>query len=419
MKSITITDLQKFHENYHHKSNKKSEKQITRHGIERFTLNHKILRENPNRFNLQLPSYHIYDQHDSGRCWCFSGLNLIEGDIAKNLNITPRRLALSANYITFCDKLEKTNYLFNYVLENDFSIQKLHQEVFCKHGPLSEGGYFTNFVNIIAKYGLVPADAMPENQNTNNSRNLFLPLWQEKAKTDALELYYQKSELSAEKLYQLKKQKLSEVYNFLARISGEPPQTFSYKYTNRDNQRVYLKNYTPKRFRDEFLTLDLGKFKLIRCNPLKKFYTEHILENQYSDNPFHPEIKYINLPKEDIKNLTLMQLKSGIPVKIGVRMDIFKHKNINVLDTRLYDYSRLGLKPADYQIGVITNSIKSQHSMVITGAQIENNHPVRWRVENTHADHQFFVMNDNFFDIYLTNVSIYSDIIHQAKIEIK
>ncbi len=419
MKSITTTDLQKFHENYHHKSNKTAEKQITKHGIERFTLNRKILRENPSRFNLQLPSYHIYDQHDSGRCWCFSGLNLIEGNIAKNLNIVPHRLVLSANFITFYDKLEKTNYLFNYILENDLSLQKLHQEVFCKHGPINEGAYFTNFVNIIDKYGLVPADAMPDNQNTNNSRNIFLPLWQEKAKTDALELYYQKSELSTEKLYQLKKQKLGEMYNFLARISGEPPQTFNYKYTSRDNQHLYLKEYTPKRFRDEFLTLNLSKFKLIRCNPLKKFYAEHILENQYSDNPFHPEIKYINLPKEDMKKLTLMQLQSGIPVKIGVRTDIFKHKNINVLDARLYDYNKLGLKLADYETGVITNLIKSQHSMVITGAQIENGHPVRWRVENTHADHQFFVMNDNFFDAYLTNVSIYSDIIHQAKIEIK
>jgi aminopeptidase C len=54
--------------------------------------------------------------------------------------------------------------------------------------------------------------------------------------------------------------------------------------------------------------------------------------------------------------------------------------------------------------------------MLITGVQLEDNKPVRWKVENTHTEHQFFVMNDNFFDAYLTNIAIYSDFLSQIGI---
>ena len=419
MKSISAADLQKFHESYQHGRNRVAEKQIAKDGVERFALNRQILRENPAKFNLQLPSYHLYDQHNSGRCWCFSSLNLIEGNVAKNLNIVPRRFALSANYITFFDKLEKTNYLYNYVIETKDSLAKLRKTIFDANDPLIEGASFTNFVNLVNKYGLVPESAMPENKNTNHSRKFFLPLWREKARTDALELFRLKSELSEEKLSQLKKQKLNEMYCFLAKLSGEPPVSFNYKYTNRDGRRVNLRAYTPARFRDEFLSLKLDKFQLVRCNPIHKFYTTQITEDSYSDNPFHPEVPYLNLPKADMKRLAIMQLASGLPVKIGTRIDIFKLKNINVLDTRLYNYEKIGLKLADYETGFTTKLIQSQHAMLITGVQIEDNQPIRWKVENTHTEHQFFVMNDNFFDAYLTNISVYSDILKQANIEIK
>ena len=215
MKSITALDLQKFHESYQICHGKRVEKQVAENGLKKFAINRKILRENPAKFNLQLPSYHLYDQHDSGRCWCFSSLNLIEGNIAKNLNIIPRRFALSANYLTFYDKLEKTNYLYNYVLETKDSLKKLRKTIFDATDPIVEGASFTNFTNLVNKYGLVPESVMPETYDTNHSRKLFLPLWREKARTDAFELFKLKSELSETKLSQLKKQKLCEMYAFL------------------------------------------------------------------------------------------------------------------------------------------------------------------------------------------------------------
>lgn len=152
---------------------------------------------------------------------------------------------------------------------------------------------------------------------------------------------------------------------------------------------------------------------------MHKFYTKQIIKNSYSDNPFRPDIEYINLPKSDIKRLVIMQLESGLPVKFGAQTNLFKCKNASVLDTRFCDYGKLGVKLVDYETGVATNLIKSRHSMLIVGAQIENNIPIRWKVENTHAENQFYTMNDNFFDAYVVGANIYSDIIRKAGVEIK
>jgi len=416
MKSISAKDIQNFHNDYLNAHNKKIEKQVTKIGIERFSIQRQIIRENPAKFNLQLPSYHLYDQHNSGRCWCFSSLNFIEGNIAKNLNITPRNFSLSANYITFFDKLEKTNYLYNKILESKESLNKLGKTLFSANDPITEGASFINFVNLVKKYGLVPERAMPDTINTRNSRQYLLLLWREKARIDALELYQLRSKLSERKLQQAKKQKLSEMYAFLAKVSGQPPLSFNFNYTDRNKHQRVLKNYTPIQFRDEFLTLDLDDFRLVRCNPLHKYYTQQNDEKGYSDNPFSPDIPYLNLPKEDMKRLAILQIREGLPVKIGTRIDIFKPKGINILDARLLDYSKLGVKMADFETGTITKLIKSQHAMVITGAQIENERVLRWKVENSHKDHQFFVMNDNFFDAYLTNISVHTDILRKAGI---
>ena len=409
MKSITASDLQKFREDYQQSRNKQIERQVTRYGIERFTLSKRIFRENPMKFNLELPSYHLYDQHDSGRCWCFSSLNLIEGNIAQNLNIVPRELSLSANYLTFYDKLEKTNYLYDYVIENDVSLKKLRETVFGPQDPIGEGGHFMNFINLVGKYGLAPSSAMPENKNTNNSRNCFIYLWREKARTDALELFRLKSEISESKLCQLKTQKLGEMYAFLSKISGEPPQTFGFRYTDRSGYKKVLRSYTPVQFRDEFLTLNLRKFQLVRCDPLHKFYTYQTVEKSFSGNPFGPEIEYVNLPKSEIKRLAIIQLKAGLPVRIGTRTNLFKDKKEWVLDTRLHDYTKLGVKLTDYTTGFTTKLTTPQHAMEIVGAQIESGQVVRWKVENTHTPNRFYAMNDNFFDDCVIGASIYLD----------
>jgi len=62
----------------------------------------------------------------------------------------------------------------------------------------------------------------------------------------------------------------------------------------------------------------------------KKKYAGNIYESSY--------VKYINLPIEDLKELTIKQLKDNTPVYMGAHILKFRDKKSGILDTRLYNY---------------------------------------------------------------------------------
>jgi len=95
MKELTLEDIKEFKKIYNTKENKEIEKDITTKGIDYGVLKPEIIQENPFIFNVDLPSYHLYDQLKSGRCWCFSSINMIEGNIIQNMEINPDDLTLS------------------------------------------------------------------------------------------------------------------------------------------------------------------------------------------------------------------------------------------------------------------------------------------------------------------------------------
>jgi len=419
MKELTLEDIKEFKKIYNTKENKEIEKDITTKGIDYGVLKPEIIQENPFIFNVDLPSYHLYDQLKSGRCWCFSSINMIEGNIIQNMEINPDDLTLSINYLTFFDKLEKTNFIYNYIIENDTNIDYLYQNIlnnWC--GSLTEGSYYTNFANIVKKYGLVPSEAMPETKVTNNSQK-FLILWSEKIAKECLEFLKLKKIKNKNELYEIKKQKLNEMYFFLSKVSGEPPLEFDFNYIDKNGELIELKNITPKEFTNKYLTLNLDNFVFIVCNPNIDYYNKYYKEFSSHDYE-NPYLEFINLPKNELKELIVKQLKHGLPVKFGCRINISPYREINILDTRLHDYEKLDVKLLDYKEGLQTRIINSEHGMVFEGVHLENEKPVRWKVENSHHEYgnQFFVMNDNYFDRYVITANIHKSFLTKNQLEI-
>ncbi len=87
--------------------------------MESFCLNIDIINSAPNVFNIELPNTKIYYQEDSWLCWLYAGINFIENNVATNLNILPTDVNLSINYLSFFDKLEKSNAFYNIIIEKD------------------------------------------------------------------------------------------------------------------------------------------------------------------------------------------------------------------------------------------------------------------------------------------------------------
>jgi len=118
-------------------------------------------------------------------------------------------------------------------------------------------------------------------------------------------------------------------------------------------------------------------------------------------------VKYLNLPMEDLKTLTIKQLKDGKAVWFGSDVGQFSNREEGLLTLDAYNVSNLfdtdfpmtKEQRLDYCESLMT------HAMVITGVDLdENDRPIRWKVENSWGKDRgkdgFYVMSDEWFEEY-------------------
>lgn len=411
---ISLQQINNFSKEYNKDTaNKIIENKITQNGIESACINQEVIKENPPIFNIELPESKRYHQKDSHKCWIFAGINMIKHNMAENLNIDSRNLALSDNYIAFFDKLEKSNHTYENViaLENtDLTyIRKENILRFCA----SEGGYWQYFVEILNKYGIVPIEVMPNVKESINYEKIDA-IFTEKVKKDVISLLEgKKQKESLEKLREIKNQFLQENYNLLAKILGEPKFNFDYEYKDKNNQIITYQNMTAFAFKDKFLTLNLKDFISIGNLPMHnkkygKLYAKKYLGNVHEKS----KVTFLNLPVEDLKQLAIQQLKDKIPVWLGIYHKKFRDKKSGVLDVRLYDYKEmLDVTPLNKKEALDTNDIWLDHAMTFCGVHVVNDKPIRWKVEDSKGIQEkvngYYVMNDNYFDEFVLNVIIH------------
>ena len=239
--------------------------------LKKYFVNEKILKENKFKFNIELEDCKIYNQNTSLRCWLFATLNIIKNNVASNLNMDKMSLELSANYLSFFDKLEKSNYAYQTIIDTnlrkfrkgllDFDKNRFLAD-FLKE-PVLENGKFEYARELIKKYGLVPNDIMPETCNSKNPSELN-EMFSQKVKVDIFKLIDSKKK--NKDLYKLKSEMLAENYSLLTKILGEPPQRFNFKYSNLNNDLVELKEITPQKFYQRFCTVNLDDFEIGRAH---------------------------------------------------------------------------------------------------------------------------------------------------------
>jgi bleomycin hydrolase len=115
-------------------------------------------------------------------------------------------------------------------------------------------------------------------------------------------------------------------------------------------------------------------------------------------------VKYLNLPMDDLRDLTIRQLKDGRPVWFGSDVGQFSDRKGGYLTTDAYDLG--GLFSTDFPMTkeqrLDYGESLMTHAMVITGVDLdENGKPLRWKVENSWGKERgrdgYYVMNDAWF----------------------
>ncbi len=375
---------------------------VKKNGIQAVAMNQAVATTTPHTFSLELTSELITNQKQSGRCWAFAGFNLLKGAICKRHNL--KEFEFSQAYQMFWDKLEKANYFLENVLAtaDEPMDSELSRWVF--RGPAGDGGWWGMFVDLVEKYGVVPKAVMPETFHSSQSQamNQVLGL-----KLHALGLALRRAHAAgagAERLAALKADQLAEIYRMLVHFLGEPPETFAFEYRDRDNAFHSVPNLTPQRFFQEHVGVDLGEYVTVMSSPLDDTPYDHSYTVRFGPRTKGGrEVRYLNVDIDALRALTLAELEAGQPVWFACEVGKDSDRESGVMDTALYDYeTALGVPVAMSKADrLLSGESRPTHAMLITGVNLVEGRPNRWKVENswgTERGHQgWFVMSDDWF----------------------
>lgn len=358
-----------------------------------------------NNFSHRVKSKGITDQKRSGRCWLFTGLNVLRSQMMAKNDL--QELKLSHNYNFFYDQLEKANLFLQGMIDNAAKPEDDKMVEWLMRNPLSDGGQFTGIADNISKYGVVPDRVMPESfsaENTSRMNNL-LSL---KLREDGLELRKMaKDGKNTKAIAERKEQMLADVYRILALTLGEPPTEFTWTRRNSKGDAVSTKTYTPLEFYKEYAGNDLKNgYVMLMNDPTREYYKLYEIDfdrHSYDGDNW----TYINLPVDEIKEMAIKSIKDSTMMYFSCDVNKFLDRKNGVADPANFDYEALmgttfGMNKAER---IRTFASASSHAMTLVAVDLDaNDKPVKWLVENSWGDgpnNGHLILSDKWFDEYM------------------
>lgn len=366
-------------------------------------------------FSIETPSQSIHDQQSSGRCWMFSGLNVLRANFAKAHAGTDASDALhgavveySQAYLFFYDQLEKANLMLQGTIDNAKKpIDDTRVQFFFKN-PINDGGTFCGVADLTEKYGLVPMSAMPETYNADNTSRMS-KLISSKLREYGLELRRMvASGKSAAQIRARKTEMLGTVYHMLAMTLGEPVKEFTYTFRNKDGKALLTKTYTPKSFYEATVGQPLnGTFIMVMNDPRRPYHKTYEVDYDRHTYDGH-NWKYLNLPMDEIAQLAIASLKDGHKLyssyDVGKQLD----RKLGFCDLDNYDYGTLfgTTFPMNKADRIATFDSGSTHAMTLTAVDLDaNGQPLKWKVENSWGASYGYkgclIMTNRWFNEYM------------------
>lgn len=375
--------------------------------IKELALNQENLNELDTYFSHSVPSKGITDQKSSGRCWLFTGMNVLRAKMIASENL--ETFEFSQVYNFFFDQLEKSNLFLQGIIDTRKSpIDDRTVEWLLKH-PLSDGGTFTGVADLIAKYGVVPKGVMKESFTSGNTA-AFSSLLTRKLREFAIELRTAHENGAKEKeLLKMKKEQLKVVYKMLANVYGVPPTEFMWAPKDANGKyREEPQMYTPKSFYEKYLGINLqDDYVMLMNDPTRPYWKSYEIEYDRHLYDGHNWL-YVNLPLEEIKAMAIASIKDSTMMYFSCDVGKFLNKDRGTLDIANYNYEELfGVEfGMDKRERIMTFDSGSSHAMTLMAVDLDKDgNPKKWQVENSWGAQSGFngtlIMTDEWFDEYM------------------
>ncbi|MBP3731701.1 MAG: C1 family peptidase, partial [Bacilli bacterium] len=406
MEPIKKTYLEKELKNY--KGDEKNT--IIRHALVKNSLltvasSQDEIKEMDFNFDINIKTLPAANQKASGRCWLFAATNVCREVIAKKLNLA--NFELSQSYLAFYDRLEKSNYLLEAVIE---LIDKEYDDrtlAFLLQNGVGDGGQWDMFVSLANKYGLCPKNVYPETNTSSATRETaqLINFTIRKFASDAKALYQAKG---LEAVRKEKEEVLNKIYFLLVNAYGLPPEKFDFEYTDKDGNYHLEKGFDALSFKEKYLGDSLNDYVSLINAPTKdkafgKTYTVQYLGNVVGGK----QVTHLNVTMDRMKELILKQLRDDRIVWFGSDVGFYGDREEGVWDDTRFDLNTpfgLDLKmnkgeSLDY------HASQMNHAMCITGVSFKEGIPSKWKIENSwgkdRAKDGYYIMSKSWFDQFV------------------
>ena len=378
---------------------------LAANSIASIALNQENQTEKNTYFSNSVPSKGITDQKSSGRCWLFTGLNVLRSEMINGQNLN--EMEFSQNYLFFYDQLEKANLFLQAIIDTRKKSMEDRTVMWLFQNPLSDGGTFTGVADLVSKYGLVPSGIMPENYASNNTSS-WTGYIKRKLREDAL-LLRENPKASDKQLLAQKEKYLSEIYHMLTLTLGEPVTEFT--WAPKDSNGKYIsetKKYTPLSFYKEFFNADLQKdFIMLMNDPSREYWKTYEIEYDRHTYDGHNWL-YLNLPVEEIKDCAIASIKDSTMMYFSCDVGKYLDRKTGILDINNFNYDDIfGVKfGMDKAQRVKSFDSGSSHAMTLKAVDLDKDgKPVKWEVENSWGAASGYnghlIMTDEWFDNYM------------------
>lgn len=379
---------------------------IGNNSIRSLALNQENMQEMDTHFSIRVKSKGVTDQQSSGRCWLFTGLNVMRAKAMAKYNLPS--FEFSEIYPFFWDQLEKSNLFLQGIIDTsdkpleDKTVQWLFQH------PLSDGGTFTGVADIVGKYGLVPKEAMPETNSSNNTSQManLISLKLKEYGLQLRELGTNGAKRSV--MLEEKTKMLGTIYRMLVLNLGVPPTEFDFVRKDVHGNPIETEHHTPMTFLEKYGDKNLlSNYVMLMNDPSREYYKCYEIDydrHRYDGKNW----TYINLPVDEIKEMAITSLKDSTMMYFSCDVGKFLDSKRGLLDVNNYDYESLmgttfGM---DKKQRIQTYSSGSSHAMTLMAVDLDKDgKPLKWMVENSWGAQSGYqghlIMTDRWFDEYM------------------
>lgn len=415
MRSVTADDLAIAREAFlDDRANVVAKNATTSMGLRRAARVPEGVAANALQFDVEVKQGERTNQERSGRCWMFASLNTMRYRTIKKFNL--KTFELSQAYPLFFDKLEKSNWFLENVLD---TLEEPLDGRLMAHllaDPIGDGGQWDMFKSLVRKYGVVPKEAMPETACSRNTHDMDACLTRYLRGAAKRLRETADAEATTNDLLAMKKEMMGDVWHLLVTCLGEPPARFGVRLRDKDDKVVLSGEFTPQEFFGRAVDMELDDFvSLISAptadKPYYRSFTVSRLGNVWEDGT----VRHLNLPIDELKRVAIAQLKDDLPVWFGCDVDQSYLRDEGIMDTAAIDVDALMGFPVsgaldraerlDFGESLMT------HAMVLEGVRMDaKGRPAMWKVENSwgkdHGRDGFDTLSDAWFDEYVYQVVV-------------